>query len=146
MKTIAFGSDHAGYLLKEKVKEYLRSKGYQPVDFGTHSEISCDYPDYCRPAAESVAGKENLNGIIFGGSGNGEAMVANNVAGVRSAVCWDVQTVQLAKEHNNANMISIGARMVSAHEAILFVDAWLNAVFQGGRHIKRLDKLAQGSR
>ena len=146
MKTISLGSDHAGYLLKEKVKTHLQTQGYQILDFGTHDETSCDYPDYCRPAAESVASQESLYGIVFGGSGNGEAMVTNKVDNVRCTVCWDVQTAQLAKQHNNANMISIGARLVSEHVAILIVDAWLNATFEGGRHIKRLDKLAQGSR
>lgn len=142
MQTIALGSDHAGYLLKEKVKAHLQSKGYHLLDFGTHDQAPCDYPDYCRPAAESVAKKESFCGLVFGGSGNGEAMVANKVKGVRCAVCWNVQTAQLAKEHNDANMLSLGARLISEEDALSMVDAWLDARFQGGRHVRRLEKMA----
>ncbi len=92
MKTISLGSDHAGYLLKEKVKAHLQAQSYQILDFGTHDETSCDYPNYCRPAAESVASQESLYGIVFGGSGNGEAMVTNKVDNVRCTVCLWLDT------------------------------------------------------
>jgi ribose 5-phosphate isomerase B len=141
MRKIALGTDHAGYKTKEIIKEHLRSKGYVVEDFGTHNDISCDYPDYCRPAAESVAKKENELGIVFGGSGNGEAMVANKVKGIRCGVCWSVESAKLTKEHNNANMIAIGERMVSENEAIDIVEAWLNSEYEGGRHQNRIDKL-----
>lgn len=141
MKKIALGSDHAGFNMKEAIKIHLRSQGYLIVDFGTDSEAPVDYPDFCRPAAESVAKGESDLGIVFGGSGNGEAMVANKVAGIRCGLCWNEESARLTKEHNNANMISIGARMVSVTDSIKIVDAWLNAEFQGGRHQARIDKI-----
>lgn len=141
MTKIALGTDHAGYALKERIKTHVIKKGYQVIDFGTESEEPVDYPDFCRPAAHSVASGECALGMVFGGSGNGEAMVANKVIGVRCAVCWDTNSARLAKEHNNANMIAIGQRMVTTQEGIDIVDAWLNATFQGGRHQKRIDKL-----
>lgn len=144
MKKIALGSDHAGFNLKEAIKIHLRSQGYLIVDFGTDSEAPVDYPDYCRPAAESVAKGESDLGIVFGGSGNGEAMVANKVAGIRCGLCWNEESARLTKEHNNANMISIGAKMVSVIEGIIIVDAWLDAKFQGGRHQARIDKIEIG--
>lgn len=144
MKKIALGSDHAGFTTKEAIKNHLRSQGYIIVDFGTDSEVPVDYPDYCRPAAESVAKGESDLGIVFGGSGNGEAMVANKVAGIRCGLCWNEESARLTKEHNNANMISIGAKMVSVTDSITIVDAWLEAEFQGGRHQARIDKIEIG--
>lgn len=141
MQKIALGTDHAGYALKETIKTHLRQAGYEVVDFGTDSLEAVDYPDYCRPVAESVARGECLLGIVFGGSGNGEAMVANKVPGIRCGVCWNVASARLTKEHNNANMIAIGGRMVSMQAGIEIVDAWLNAVFEGGRHQQRIDKI-----
>jgi len=141
MQKIALGTDHAGYQVKELIKAHLIKKGYLVVDFGTDSEAAVDYPDYCRPPAESVAGGQCDLGIVFGGSGNGEAMVANKVVGIRCAVCWHTESARLAKEHNNANMIAIGGRMVSAADGIKIVDVWLSSVFQGGRHQRRIDKL-----
>ncbi len=146
MKKIALGSDHAGYKMKEVVKAYLHKIGYEAVDFGTDSEDAVDYPDYCRPAAESVAKGDCDYGVVFGGSGNGEAMVANKVVGIRCGVCWNIESARLTKEHNNANVIAIGGRMVSETEGIEIVSAWLNAEFQGGRHQKRIDKLEQDQR
>jgi ribose 5-phosphate isomerase B len=143
MKKIALGSDHAGYKMKEVIKAHLRRNGYDVVDFGTDSEVAVDYPDYCRPAAESVAGGECNCGVVFGGSGNGEAMVANKIAGIRCGVCWNVESALLTKEHNNANMIAIGGRMVSEKEGIEIVNAWLTAEFQGGRHQARVDKIEE---
>jgi ribose 5-phosphate isomerase B len=138
---IALATDHAGYHLKEKLKTYLKDEGYDVDDFGTDSDISVDYPDYICPAARSVAeGKQHL-GIVLGGSGNGDAMAANKIKGIRCALCWSENSARLAKEHNNANFISIGARMVSEIEAINIVGTWLQAEFEGGRHIQRIEKL-----
>ncbi len=141
MKRIALGSDHAGYKLKEKIKNHLKSKTYIVVDYGTNSEKPVDYPDYIRPAAESVSSGENDLGIVFGGSGNGEAMVANKVKRIRCGLCWNEESARLTKEHNNANMIALGERMLSKEEAVRIVNTWLNAEFRGGRHIKRIEKI-----
>ena len=143
MTKIAIAADHAGYPLKEILIVHLRNKGYSVTDFGTDSEISVDYPDYIRPAAISVADGNNDLGIVLGGSGNGEAMVANKVQGIRCALCWNEKSAHLAKAHNNANMISMGARMVSAQEAKKIVDTWLQAEFEYGRHLRRIEKLEQ---
>jgi ribose 5-phosphate isomerase B len=141
MKKIALGTDHAGFTLKEVIKDYLEAKGYEIIDYGTHGDEPVDYPDYIRPAAQSVADGENELGIVFGGSGNGEAMVANKVKGIRCGLCWNEESARLTKEHNNANMIALGARMVSEDEAMKIVDTWLKAEYQGGRHQKRIDKI-----
>jgi ribose 5-phosphate isomerase B len=141
MLRIAIGTDHAGYRLKEVLKAHLQGKGHEVEDFGTHSEESVDYPDFIRPAAASVAAGINDLGIVLGGSGNGEAMVANKVRGIRCAVCWTEESARLAREHNNANVISLGARLVSEVDATAIVDEWLRAEFQGGRHIRRLEKM-----
>jgi ribose 5-phosphate isomerase B len=141
MKHVALGSDHAGFELKETIKKHLLSKGYQVTDFGTDSKNSVDYPDFIRPAAEAVSDGRSDLGIVFGGSGNGEAIVANKVRGIRCGLCWNVESARLAKEHNNANVISIGARMVSEEEAKAIVDTWLEAEFQGGRHETRIQKI-----
>ncbi|MFO7555733.1 MAG: ribose 5-phosphate isomerase B [Desulfobacterales bacterium] len=142
MKRIALGSDHAGYKLKKTIKKHLKSKAYTVVDFGTNSDEPVDYPDYVRPAAESVSKGENDLGIVFGGSGNGEAMVANKVKRIRCGLCWNEESARLTKEHNNANMIALGERMLSEEEAVRIVDAWLNAEFKGGRHLRRIEKIA----
>lgn len=144
MTSIAIASDHAGYQLKGILIAHLQKRGYDIKDFGTDSDVSVDYPDYIRPAAKSIADGIIDVGIVLGGSGNGEAMAANRFRGVRCALCWNEQSARLAKEHNDANMISIGARMVSTHEAIKIVDAWLHAEFEYGRHVRRIEKLDQG--
>jgi len=144
MKIVALGSDHAGFKMKEAIKNHLKLRGYEIADFGTNSEDAVDYPDYCRPAAVSVAKGESNCGIVFGGSGNGEAMVANKVEGIRCGLCWNVESTRLTKEHNDANMISIGGRMVSVVEGIKIADTWLDAKFQGGRHQARIDKIEPG--
>ena len=138
---IAIASDHAGFRYKGIIAAHLRSAGYEVVDFGTDSEMPVDYPDFIRPAAESVANGETDLGIILGGSGNGEAIVANKVKGVRCAVCWNEESARLGKQHNNANVISVGERMVSEEEAIHIVDTWLHAEFEGGRHQRRIEKI-----
>jgi ribose 5-phosphate isomerase B len=143
---IAIASDHAGYRLKEVLKAHLEKAGYVVSDYGTDSEEPVDYPDYVRPAARSVVDCRNDRGIVLGGSGNGEAMVANKVKGIRCAVCWSVEGARLAKEHNDANVISIGARLVSESLAIEIVDTWLQAEFQAGRHVRRIQKIERGRR
>lgn len=135
---IAIASDHAGYRFKEEIKLYLADRGHEVVDFGTDSEAAADYPIYIRPAAEAVAGGDCERGIVLGGSGNGEAMAANRVAGVRCALCWDVGTARLAREHNDANMLSLGQRLVSLETALEIVQAWLDTPFEGGRHERRI--------
>jgi ribose 5-phosphate isomerase B len=144
MKRIALGTDHAGYQLKEVIKAHLELKGYDIVDYGTNSEEPVDYPDYVRPAALCVAKGECDLGIVFGGSGNGEAMVANKVKGIRCGLCWNQESARLTKEHNNANVIALGGRMVSEVDAVQIVDAWLQTEYQGGRHQKRIDKIEMG--
>lgn len=141
MSQIAIGTDHAGYELKEILKEHLSIQGHEVEDFGTDSSTSVDYPDFIRPAAESVAAGENEYGIVLGGSGNGEAIVANKVVGVRCGLCWNEESARLTKEHNNANVISIGARMVTPEIAKTIVDNWLAAEYEGGRHQARIDKI-----
>jgi ribose 5-phosphate isomerase B len=143
MTKIAIASDQAGYAAKSAISAHLAQKGYKVVDFGTYSEEPVDYPDVIYPAAESVAKGSCHLGIVLGGSGNGEAIVANKVKGVRCAVCWSGESARLAKEHNDANMISIGARLVSQRDAIRIVDAWLQAAFQGGRHARRIEKITK---
>ena len=139
--TIALGTDHAGYSYKEAINTFLLEKGYQTKDFGTFSEESVDYPEFIRPAAEAVAEGLCDLGIVLGGSGNGEAMAANKVKGIRCALCWSVETAKLAKQHNNANVLSLGQRQISKELAIEIVDAWLNASFEGGRHMRRIEML-----
>ncbi|MBP2681070.1 MAG: ribose-5-phosphate isomerase [Candidatus Krumholzibacteriota bacterium] len=135
---IAIGSDHAGYQYKEKIKRYLSAMGHEVKDFGTHSDESCDYPSFIRPAAEAVARGDAERGIVLGGSGNGEAMVANRVRGVRCALCWNAESARLGRSHNNANMISLGQRMVSEETALEIVRVWLETPFDGGRHERRI--------
>jgi len=138
---IAIASDHAGFSYKEQIKTVLIEQGHNVRDFGTHSAESCDYPDFIGPAAEAVARGEFERGIVLGGSGNGEAMVANKVRGIRCAVCWDLRSARLSREHNDANMMSLGERMVSIHEALEIVDLWLKTEFAGERHKRRIDKI-----
>ena len=138
---IALGTDHAGFNYKEAVKEHLQNLGHEVQDFGTFSEESVDYPAFVRPAAESVADGSCDLGVVFGGSGNGEAMAANKVKGVRCALCWSEETARLAKEHNNANVLSIGQRQISQKLALNIIDTWLNAEFEGDRHIRRIEML-----
>ncbi len=141
MKKIALGTDHAGFRLKEAIKAHLLSQGYDVKDFGTDSEDSVDYPDFVRPAAQRVGKHECDLGIVFGGSGNGEAIVANKVKGIRCSLCWNEWSARMAKEHGDANVIALGGRIVSEDEGIRIVDIWLNSEFQGGRHQIRLDKI-----
>lgn len=138
---IAIASDHAGYRYKTMVSAFLTEAGYEIVDFGTHSDESTDYPDYIRPAAEAVARGEVERGIVLGGSGNGEAIVANRVRGVRCTLCWDTESARLARSHNDSNMLSLGERMLSEEDARAIVETWLTTSFDGGRHARRIDKI-----
>ena len=138
---IALGSDHAGFRYKEKVKELLGTIGHEVKDFGTFSEEPVDYPLFIRPAAEEVARCECERGIVFGGSGNGEAMAANKVRGVRCALCWNEETARLSRQHNDANVLSIGQRMISEELALQIVRVWLETAFEGGRHAQRVAQL-----
>jgi ribose 5-phosphate isomerase B len=136
---IAIGSDHAGFQYKERIKEFLQGLGHQVQDFGTFSEQPVDYPVFIRPAAEAVARRECERGIVLGGSGNGEAIVANRVKGVRCALCWNVESARLSRQHNDANVISIGQRMVTSEIAREIVKIWLETPFEGGRHQHRIE-------
>jgi len=136
---IAIGSDHAGFQYKEKIKELLHSLGHEVKDFGTNSDAPTDYPLFIRPTAEAVARGECERGIVLGGSGNGEAIVANRVKGVRCALCWNLESARLGRQHNNANVISIGERMVTLEMAFEIVKVWLTTPFEGGRHQRRID-------
>lgn len=138
---IAIGSDHAGYLYKEKIKSFLAELGHDVMDFGTNSEESVDYPLFIRPTAEAVAGGVAERGIVLGGSGNGEAMAANRVRGVRCALCWNEESAKLGRSHNNANMISLGQRMMTEETALEIVRIWLETPFEGGRHERRIKQL-----
>ena len=138
---IAIGSDHAGFQYKERIKEFLRTLGHDVTDFGTDSEEPVDYPLFCRPVALAVAHGEVDRGIVLGGSGNGEAMTANRVRGVRCALCWNTESARLGRVHNDANVISLGQRMMSEVEALEIVRVWLNTEFEGGRHIRRIQML-----
>jgi ribose 5-phosphate isomerase B len=138
---IAIGADQAGFKYKEVIKKFLIEKGHTVDDFGTNSEKPCDYPDIMRPVAKAVAAGKYDRGIILGGSGNGEAMVANRVKGVRCALCWDLRSARLSRAHNDANMLSMGERMIAIEEALEIVELWLNTPFDGGRHLTRIQKI-----
>lgn len=135
---IGIGSDHAGFAYKERIKAFLSELGHEVRDFGTDSDESCDYPAFIRPVAEAVAAGECERGIVLGGSGNGEAIVANRVPGVRCALCWNLETARLARSHNDANALSIGERMVDETTALEIVRTWLETPFDGGRHARRI--------
>jgi len=140
---IALGTDHAGYAYKERIKEYLIGKGHEVKDFGTFSAESCDYPDFIYPAAQAVAKGQCARAIVMGGSGNGETIVANKVRGVRCAVCWNEDLARLSRAHNNANVMSIGARTVPLKLALKMIDVWLETPFEGGRHAQRVQKITE---
>jgi ribose 5-phosphate isomerase B len=135
---IAIGSDHAGFRYKEAIKELLRSLHHEVTDFGTHSEEPVDYPLFIRPVAEAVARGEFDRGVVLGGSGNGEAITANRVKGIRCGLCWNIESARLARQHNNANMLSLGQRMMTLEIALEIVRVWLGTPFEGGRHQRRI--------
>lgn len=138
---IAIGSDHAGFRYKQRIILWLTERGHDVKDFGTDSLEPVDYPLFIRPVAEAVARGEFERGIVLGGSGNGEAMAANRVRGVRCALCWNEESARLARRHNDANLLSIGERLLSWEEVETILDIWLNTDFEGGRHIRRIAEL-----
>lgn len=138
---IAIGSDHAGFAYKESIKRHLTALGHEMVDFGTDSDAAVDYPAFVGPAAQAVARGECERGIVLGGSGNGEAIVANKVAGIRCSLCWSDQTALWAREHNDANVLAIGQRTIDEATALRLVDIWLATPFQGGRHLQRINQI-----
>ena len=139
--TISIGTDHAGFPLKAPIIAFLKQRGHTVIDFGCDSDKSCDYPDFIRPAAKAIASGKADCGIVLGGSGNGEAMVANKVKGVRCGLCWDEWSADATKTHNKANCISIGARTVPEALALKIIGIWLDADFEGGRHERRVTKI-----
>jgi ribose 5-phosphate isomerase B len=138
---VAIGSDHAGFKYKGLIIELLRGLGHDVTDMGTYSEESVDYPLFIRPVAEAVARGDYERGIVLGGSGNGEAIVANRVRGVRCTLCWNVESARLGRAHNDANVLSIGERMVSVDEMKAIVTTWFDTPFDGGRHEKRIREI-----
>ena len=142
---IAIGSDHAGYRYKERLKRLLAERGHTVADFGTDSDAPVDYPRFIRPVAEAVANGDVERGIVLGGSGNGEAIVANRVRGVRCALCWNVESARLARAHNDANVLSLGERLVPEELLAPILDAWLETPFEGGRHLRRIREIDAGS-
>jgi ribose 5-phosphate isomerase B len=139
--TIALASDHAGFEYKEAIREWLVAHGHEVKDFGTSSNAPVDYPDFIRPAAEAVARGECERGIVLGGSGNGEAIVANKVRGVRCGLCWSEESARLNRQHNDANVLSLGQRMMTRDLALRIVEIWLETAFEGGRHLVRVRKI-----
>lgn len=141
MNTIGLCCDHAGYELKEYVKQILESKGITCKDFGTHSTESCDYPDFAHPLAYAVEAGEVYPGIAICGSGNGIAMTLNKHQGIRAALCWQEEIAKLAREHNDANILVMPGRFIDLEEATRTLEAFLNTPFEGGRHIRRIEKI-----
>ncbi len=140
---IGIGSDHAGFRYKEMYKAHLTKLGHTVTDFGTNSEEPVDYPIFCHPVAAAVASGAVDRGIVIGGSGNGEAMTANRVKTVRCALAWNVESARLGRAHNDANALSIGARMMDEAMAIQILETWLDTPFEGGRHVRRIEELDQ---
>ncbi|MCW0221133.1 MAG: ribose 5-phosphate isomerase B [Prosthecobacter sp.] len=138
---IAIGSDHAGYRYKQAIIVHLRKAGHEVMDFGTDSEASVDYPKFIRPVAEAVAAGKFDRGIVLGGSGNGEAITANRVKGIRCGLCWNLESARLTRQHNDANVLSLGERMMDLDTALQIVDIFLITTFEGGRHLARIQQL-----
>jgi ribose 5-phosphate isomerase B len=140
---IAIGSDHAGFQLKTSIITYLRSKGHEVQDHGTTSEAPVDYPPFCAAAARAVMRGDAERAIVLGGSGQGEQIAANKVHGIRAALCNELWTARLCRLHNNANVLAMGARIVTPYMANEIVEIFLTTLFEGGRHQPRLDQIAQ---
>ena len=138
---IALASDHAGFDYKERIAGLLRELGHDVEDFGTNSAEAVDYPQFIRPASEAVARGDADRGIVLGGSGNGEAIVANKVRGIRCALCWNVESARLSRQHNDANMCSLGQRLIPLETALEIVRVWLETPFEGGRHARRIAQI-----
>jgi len=140
---IAMGCDHAGYSLKEALKAFLTEEGHEVEDFGTHSEEMVDYPDFCAAAARAVVDGRAERGIVLGGSGQGEQLAANKVHGARAALCNDLYLAELSRRHNDANVLAMGGRIVAVALAKEIVRLWLATPFEGGRHARRLEQVAE---
>ncbi|MDO5707644.1 MAG: ribose 5-phosphate isomerase B [Andreesenia angusta] len=138
---IGIGSDHGGYELKEKLKKYLDSRGIEIIDYGTNSNESVDYPDFGKAVAEGVMAEECERGIVICGTGIGISIAANKVKGIRCALCSDTYSAKMAREHNDSNMLALGARVIGEGLAISILDSWLDSEFAGDRHIKRVEKI-----
>jgi ribose 5-phosphate isomerase B len=138
---IAIGSDHAGFHYKQRLVTLLRDRGHDVTDLGTHSPEPVDYPRFIRPVAEAVARGEVDRGIVLGGSGNGEAIVANRVPGVRCTIAWNVESARLGRAHNDSNCLSLGERLVPADQLEPILDTWLTTPFEGGRHLRRIEAI-----
>jgi ribose 5-phosphate isomerase B len=138
---IAIGSDHAGFAYKEALKESLSKMGHDVMDFGAHSSVSSDYADFAHPVSESVESKQYSFGILVCGSANGVAITANKHAGIRAAICWNTELAQLARAHNDANIVCLPARFISDAEARAIVEKFLSTSFEGGRHATRISKI-----
>jgi ribose 5-phosphate isomerase B len=136
---IAIGSDHAGFRYKELLKGELSRRGHQVTDFGTDSEAPVDYPVYIRPVAEAVARGEHERGIVLGGSGNGEAIVANRVPGIRAVVAWHTESARAGRAHNDSNVLALGQRFIAEPDLVPILEAWLQTPFEGGRHQRRIE-------
>lgn len=139
---IAIGADHAGFALKQHLVATLRRLGHEVDDHGTDSEASVDYPPICAAVAREVASGRADRGIVLGGSGQGEQIAANKVAGIRAALCHDLYTARLSRLHNDANVLAMGGRIVADHLADEILDVWLTTAYEGGRHQRRLDQIA----
>ncbi len=138
---IVIGSDHAGYQLKEELKEYLLDNGYLVQDFGTQTDASVDYPDYVHPLAICIENNQTVKGILICGSGIGVSISANRHRNVRAALCWNEEVAALCRKHNDANVICLPARFISKDEANKMVETFLNTAFEGGRHLTRVNKI-----
>ena len=139
---VALAADHAGFEYKEAIKKWLQEQGHEVADFGAERlDPADDYPRFVRPAAEAVAKGECERGIVLGGSGNGEAIAANKVSGVRCGLAWNVESAKLSRQHNDANVLSLGQRMMSRETALEIVEVWLRTGFEGGRHFRRVQMI-----
>ena len=142
---IAIASDHAGFRYKELVKKHLASKQIEFEDFGTNNEKLCDYPDFIAPAARALQAQKVDRLIVLGGSGNGEAIVANRFRGGRCCLCLNAEMARLARMHNDSNAISVGQRLIGENQLLTIVDTWIDTKFEGGRHILRVEKIDSSS-
>lgn len=138
---IAIGSDHAGFRYKREIIAHLLAAGHEVTDFGTNSEESVSYVTFIRPVAEAVAAGDFDRGIVLGGSGNGEAITANRVRGIRCGLCWNLESARLTRAHNDANVLSLGERMMGLATALAIVDIFLETAFEGGRHVDRIRQI-----
>ena len=138
---IAIGSDHAGFRYKQEIIAHLQSAGHEVTDFGTDTDAPVSYVTFIRPVAEAVAAGKYERGIVLGGSGNGEAMTANRVRGIRCGLCWNLESARLTRLHNDANVLSLGERMMDLPAALAITDIFLTTKFEGGRHLERLRQL-----